>query len=643
MSQKITINIITRTTEEGFVETLELKPGVNILEGPPNSGKTVWLNLIDYLMGDTGSIEEVLANEDISGKKLYEKYIAASMSITIGGKKIHLERRWTEPGNRGKIFIDNYSVLAQDFSDYILNELQIPILHFPKGNPFSDKSWPSLSWRMMLRHIFRRENFWSDLADKQPENEQHAVLTQFLGIADKLFSQHFGDVVDKRKQLIKLEAEKEQFSSILDNIGKSMASPNENISFITHETIKKAIDILEQKIKTLLDKRQGIINDELTKVEQENEINQNYVIEKTTQRQELIEKIAQLNQKQKGLIARISEFDVVQHNIKQEIDRLDRTKEAGNLFADFKITHCPACDNEIKHSSNIDTDNCFLCHQPLQKEQVNSRLDFEISQLTAEKDEIVELICSLKRDDHALKKYKEKLQYDLALIDREIAPLRNKMSALLSPEVGNIDAERGRLEEQIEGHKRILRNLDYKDELIHRIDSLTSEITKLEALLDSQENEINYEEISNYLEEGMTNYLDELVKNNPDRWPYTRPKFRIGEKGFTLKVNEGKWSKTLGATSTLYFLFAYHYALLALSKIDFCNYPGLLIIDFPPELPNTEKNIIISENYVVEPFINLCNTSEVPIQVIIAGNAFRHIQGVNKIAMSKNLGIICGD
>lgn len=632
MSLKLIINKVTRFTSDGEEEVLELKPGVNILEGPPNSGKTVWLNIIDFLMGDTGTIEDVLSHEDELGNKLYEKYIAASMDITISDSTYHIERRWTEQGMKGKLFVNELVISSSEFSDFLLNELNIPILHFPKGNPYTDKAWPSLSWRMMLRHIFRQENFWSDLADKQPDIEQHAVLSQFLGIADKLFSQNLGNIVNKRKELLKLEAEKEQFSSILDNIGKSMSNPNENVAFVTHESIENAIGDLETKIETLLEKKQEIFNVEMAKVNDENKTIEAYIIEISKRRDALIDRMSRINQKQKGIIGRIAEFQGLQKSIKQEIDKLNRTKEAGVLFADLKVSHCPACDQNVTETKH-NTNTCFLCHQTISEVKNDNRVDFEISQLTAESNEITELIASLEKDISELNSEENKVKYDINLVERELAPLRYQMTALVSPEVGHLDAERGRLEEQIEGHKRMLKNLDYKDVLVKKIDTLNSEISKLETQLETQEEEINFEEVSSLLEEEMANYLNTLVKGNPDRWPHKRPNFRIGEKSFTIKVNEGKWQKSIGATSKLYFLFAYHYGLLALSKVTECNYPGLLIIDFPPELPNTEKNIF-NENYVVEPFIDLCIKSSVPMQVIITGNAFKDIEGVNKVAMS---------
>ena len=634
MSKKLIINTVARVTINGVIESIELKPGVNILEGPPDSGKTVWLTIIDYLFGDTDSINEVLSQQDAAGIELYQKYLSASMEITIGEKKYLLERRWHEQGMKGKIFINEVAILAQDFSNFILGELEIPILKFPQGSAFSSRTWPSLSWRMMLRHIYRREKFWGDIADKQPESEQHAVLTQFLGIADKLFSQNFSDVVSKSKQLIRLEAEKDQFGSVLDTIGKNMSNPNESISFLTNESIQKVIKNLELKITELLEKRQRIIEKEVNEIETENLNTETFIIEKTNERAKIVEQIEQVNLKQKGLISRISEFKGISNSIKQEIDKLIRTKEAGTLFSDLKISHCPACDQEVSAISNHDANSCFLCHQSISNTHAHNRLDFEISQLSSEADELKELMASLQNDEDALVKHEGRLKYNLVMIERELAPLRNKMTALISPEIGEIDTERGRAEEQIENYKRLLKNLDHKVELNSKIDTLNSEIGTLESQVIIQESEINFMEISSWLEEEMANYLNKLIEINPERWAHKRPEFRISDRGFSFKVNNGNWSKTIGATSALYFLLAYNYGLLALSKNEQCNYPGLLIMDFAPELPNTETDEAYNESFVVEPFVTLCKSSDVPMQVIITGNSFQSIEGVNKIKVS---------
>jgi hypothetical protein len=633
MSYKLLINEVTRTTLDGVVETLQLKSGVNILEGPPNSGKTVWLKIIDFLLGETEKVEDVLSNEDVSGINLFEKYISASALITVEGSKYLLERKWHEQGMKHKIIINNHAIPAQEFSDYFLTLLKIPLLRFPKGNPYSENTWPSLSWRMMLRDIYRQENYWSDLADKQPEGETFAVLAQFLGIADKLFSQSFGEVIKKRKELMRLEAERNQFSQIMDDIGRSMAGPTENINFTTHESVNNAISNLENRIDELIVSRNALINNEVNNIGSKDNNIDSYILEKTAERQSLIIQWDNIIRSQKELIARTAEFRLLNDSINLEIEKFARAKEAGLFFADLKITHCPACDQKVSESAHSDLNSCFLCHQPLHKEQVESRMDFEISQLKSESEELKELIASLENENVMVEKSKERMQYSMNLIEREIAPLRNKISALISSEVSALDTERGRLQEQVENYKRILKNLDHKNELIKKIDHINKEIASLGMLLDHEESEINYGEVSGLLEDQMVNYLNDLTKTNPDRWTMKRPTFTISDRGFSFRVNEGKWSKNLGGTLKLYFLFAYHYGLLSLSKFPQCNYPGLLIIDFPPELQNTE-NSAISESYVVEPFVSLCASSTQPLQVIIAGRAFKDIDNVNKIEMS---------
>src|ERR1700758_4377152 len=104
MSGHLIIKKITRTTNDGVKEFLEFTSGVNVLEGNPNAGKTVWMNMIDFLLGDTSPVEEAIGNEDSQAQKLFDKYVSIEGIIQIDDKEITLERRWQEPGLKSKIF-----------------------------------------------------------------------------------------------------------------------------------------------------------------------------------------------------------------------------------------------------------------------------------------------------------------------------------------------------------------------------------------------------------------------------------------------------------------------------------------------------------------------------------------------------------
>src|SRR5687768_8039768 len=59
---------------------------------------------------------------------------------------------------------------------------------------------------------------------------------------------------------------------------------------------------------------------------------------------------------------------------------------------------------------------------------------------------------------------------------------------------------------------------------------------------------------------------------------------RFGERTVKLRAGESAWKAKLGGTQRLYFLFAYHYALLNLTRFENTLYPGFAMIDFPASL-----------------------------------------------------------
>ena len=51
---RMSVTLLERRLSTGNVESLTLEPGVNLLVGPPNTGKTKWLQTLDFLLGDPG-------------------------------------------------------------------------------------------------------------------------------------------------------------------------------------------------------------------------------------------------------------------------------------------------------------------------------------------------------------------------------------------------------------------------------------------------------------------------------------------------------------------------------------------------------------------------------------------------------------
>jgi hypothetical protein len=110
---------------------------------------------------------------------------------------------------------------------------------------------------------------------------------------------------------------------------------------------------------------------------------------------------------------------------------------------------------------------------------------------------------------------------------------------------------------------------------------------------------------------------------------------RIGERFLRFRVGDTSWKTKLGATQRLYFLFAYHYALLSLCRFTDTRYPGLAIIDFPANLEDRQA-IADKENFILEPFVELLNGEDLAgCQVIAAGRSFEGLDGVTAIEFTE--------
>jgi DNA repair ATPase RecN len=151
-TKTLIIKQLSRLPKTGNFDELNFEPGVNVLVGQPNTGKTQWLRMFNFLMGDRDSNPANAFDES-----LVNKYDSVKGIFVAGDEEIILERNWKQSGNKGKVFINGEPITTDNFSAYLLSLLEIPTVHYPQGNPLSLRTWPELSWQSLLRHIYRRQ------------------------------------------------------------------------------------------------------------------------------------------------------------------------------------------------------------------------------------------------------------------------------------------------------------------------------------------------------------------------------------------------------------------------------------------------------------------------------------------------------
>lgn len=623
-----TLESIERVAANGETERCSFEPGLNLLVGRPNTGKTVWLRMLDYVLGDPDSAEEKLSEE------LAAKYDVLRVQAHAGQEEITLERRWKESGAIHKVFLDGAAVNSGDLSALLLEKLGIPVLHYPQGNPYGARRWPELSWRSLYRHIYRRQHFWGGLVERQPESEQHACMLQFLGLAKNVFSAEYASLIDAQKSRMSLEAQRETFMRTLNQVSQELLDVEDEVAGVTPEVISDSVGRISAELERIRGKREATLEALLAESVKRD---RGRVQDLGEERGRLLSEHEKAARELAVAEARLRDILDYRADLEAEINRLERAKASGTVFSGLRITHCPACDQAISGSSEGGSE-CFLCRRPLpgkggDDDSGNKRLDLAIRQLRTERDEALRLVDELQGRRRQLTKAVRKLSERIGELEADLERVRKAAAAILPPELALLDVQAGRLQERRKQWERIREALKRREQLAAEIQTFHDRVDKLDEAVERQAASVDFETAGDLVCDGVNDYLTRLNEAREGAWTQDEVSLRLGDKKFNFYVGGERWDKKLGGTLTLYFLLAYQYGLLRLARENGCNYPGLIVLDMPAELPDVES-VADLENFVLVPFVRLLSEPEMKdAQVIVAGSAFAGLEGAHRIEL----------
>jgi energy-coupling factor transporter ATP-binding protein EcfA2 len=637
ITKTLIIKQLSRLPKTGDFDELNFQSGVNVLVGNPNTGKTQWLKMLNFLMGDRDSNPANAFDE-----ALVNKYDSVKGIFIIGDEEVTLERNWKQPGNKGKVFINGTPITADQFSSYILSLLNIPTVHYPQGNPLSPRTWPELSWQSLLRHIYRRQSSWGELVSKQPEVDQHACILLFLGIAEYLFSSEYEQLAGKQKEIYKQEVRKEEFVSTLNQISRELLGDKGLGVAVTANSIDSAIQSLDNEVDNLLNQRTEVLNSLRDSVLQELNSTQAVAFEQLSDRWALLQSNrSEVLSQTKSTHSRLKDLEEYSIKIGDELSRIERAKSAGQVFRDLRVTHCPVCEQTVNLKKSS-PEHCYLCGQPAELNLNESsaseqRLDFEVEQLRDEKQEAQELVNVVYEELESLLSHQRSIDEELTYVQHQMRPTQVAAAAIIPPEISRIDMDLGRIQECIRQLERIKGALELQENLSEKISQTEKEIRILEAEVSRLSQEISFEIPSAFIVDQMNTYLNLIKLENPNSWTQGEIGLRLKDKNFRFTVGTNKAS-ILGATMTLYFLPAYNYALLSLSNKERYHYPGLTILEFPASFSDGSKSVEIKdhENFILEPFIDLVKKEGMQsTQVIAVGRGFEGLENVHRIELTR--------
>ncbi|MCW8929986.1 MAG: hypothetical protein OQL19_07105 [Gammaproteobacteria bacterium] len=619
------IESVERFPESDANDSLVFVEGVNVIVGDLNAGKTTWLQMVDFLFGDNGGPEQAFDEE------LVKKYEGIKATIHIGEKEYTIERNWKTPGAKTKTFVDGEPHSVKEFSRFMLEELEIPLVTVPSGNPYADRTWPELSFRDVFRHMYKQERMWSDVVEKQNEVVRSAVLLQFFKKAKSVYSDEYGELVSKQKQRDKIEAQKAVYSNILQNVAVELVKDPGMSVAITADSLGNSKKILEEKIKEVEKKKNAWLEKHTANLEDKKLVDFDTVGKNI---RKLMNQLDALIRDKMENDNRVKELKTYEKTLNDELSRFNRATDAARVLSDLKITHCPACDQEVpqnRHVQNI----CNLCgqeeHGDADVGSSGKRIFFEKAQI---KEELKELGLQIKELDSNIISIDSKIEDLKGSLNTEQMKLRNveALSVIgLPPEIAALDMKLGSFAEKMEQLMRVGSSLKERERYDSDIEKLDEQIVVLEKEIKELAPNVNYSELSDTLSDKMNTYINAVNIDDISRWKTGRVTANLKRDSFKMLLDNQAWTVKAGGTKNYVIQLAYHYAVLSLSKEEEFDFPGLLIIDFPPHFAKAD-DLKGSENYLLRPFIELCSERGMSdTQVIVAGRAFEGLKGANTI------------
>lgn len=552
------------TAPDGEIDEIAFAKNATEVVGPRNSGKTTYLRVIDYCLGGDDSAAAAL------GADVAARYNVYWIDLELAGTPHQIERRPNEYGYAGKIFVDGAEILQSEFSEWILLRLGWPAVRIPKArDPRNATSTVPLTFRTLLRHLYRREDSWSDFAYREEEFHRRAVLRFFLGALDAEGDLGEFAAAQAERSVSDLRARLEDAVRDADETLRGM-SRTLGVDVQAWDQLTAALDDLTDRIRVRSEERQRITDDVTAAQEYQGALGEEYA--------SLSRSVTELRRTESGLESTLRTFQDGAGLVRGEIERLERARNAIGLFEDIPVRQCPACGQDVSARDAVEG-HCFLCSQPVTDDLRKRRIEIEQRALAEEVAEIEEQIAKTSEELQRVRDDREVRETRRLAVGAQI---EDERAALLAPHVVRLEQLSGEIA-SLQQSQAALRGLSVLQQRVSQrraaLVAAEGELARIERL--NVERADNLERVAARCAAFSADMTEYLAGLREDPWQFGEIFLRPEDMAFF--VGGAPWRERLGGESKVVFLLAYHFAILRLSGRPDSGVrpPGLAIFDNP--------------------------------------------------------------
>ena len=390
-------------SSENFKESIiNFSPGLNFILGPSNTGKTLLVEYIDYVLG--GDSEKVKHNN--FGYYLITLELQTSNNYIVSLSREINNSKITVTSNDPSIKSGTYSKNKDSINNIntILLSL-IGINEIPKILRTQKGETSLLSWRA-IRHLF--------LLKQDNIDANNSILLNPSGYNGTLSPSALLYLINRydANEIIKQESpeiQKAKKESVTFYI-------NKQIDYL-HKKKHSIEKLLSENENTNIDKEISIVKDSLIAT-------QNLISETTLTNTKIFENIQNKNDKLIKNKSIINSFISLEEQYHSDIDRLNFIISGHTHISPNEVTMCPICSSKVKNP--IENGLVISAKAELQK------LNTDLYNLSLAKNTIQGKIDNLNNELAELNIQKEELDKKIsAILSPKLDMLKNELDTLI--------------------------------------------------------------------------------------------------------------------------------------------------------------------------------------------------------------------
>jgi hypothetical protein len=203
--------------------------------------------MLDFMLGDDHGVTDRF-NTDIR-----YKYDQLQAELRLARREFKVQRTWSSyPEKDNRFLIDGRSSLGVgSLQRLIMTALDIPEVSILRG---SDYIPHRITLRVLMRHLYRQQRFWSDIADVQYSDEIRASVLVLIGAVDLLFLPEQKEIKDLRRAVAQAQTERAGLSKALQRLEGALFPGETSGETLSAAAARGRLDSLEAESLALAER-----------------------------------------------------------------------------------------------------------------------------------------------------------------------------------------------------------------------------------------------------------------------------------------------------------------------------------------------------------------------------------------------------